>query len=128
MLGNEDVVHINVKLGSLLLEPPSLGHLKGMSVRSKEETSVLHLQRDKVVVVSVSLRNLQDQTGLLADEGLVGGVGDGGEAADAGGVREPGAGPTSSLRPLFRDGPGGGQGWELTLSLGLQSRGVCSGP
>ena len=42
MLGNKDMVHVDVKFGSFLLESPSLGHLEHMSVRSKE-ASVLHL-------------------------------------------------------------------------------------
>ena len=72
-----------------------------------------NLDRDKIVMMSVSLRHLQHQTGLLADEGLAGDVWDGGEAADAAGVWEPRPGPSSQiLRSLLWGRPDGTQSWQ----------------
>ena len=58
----------------------------GLGINKPPNFSYSHLDRHEVVMVSVRLCHLQDQAGLLAHEGLAGHVGDGGYAAEAGGV------------------------------------------
>lgn len=58
MLSNKYMIQENVKFGSFLLEFSRPGNLDW----------------DKIVVMFISLRHLQHQTGLLADEGLAGDV------------------------------------------------------
>ena len=123
------MIHVYVEFSSFLLEPSTSRNLQYQSQFRKlffiKKISFMknwntNLYRHQVVVMSVSLRHLQYQAGLLGHEGLVGDVGDGWEAADAGGVWQPGAWPPSNhISPcvwsLFRGWPDGGQTCKHTI-------------
>ena len=87
MLSNKYMIQENVKFGSFLLEFSRPGNLKWYEFDwFFPPSTLLNLDWDKIVVMFISLRHLQHQTGLLADEGLAGDVWDGGETAHAAGV------------------------------------------